>query len=113
MKTKQVKRDWSQALEKVQEEGMCRYYGLSQDLQAAHVIGREHDHIEIGPRGGETRVVQEEDIVVLCSFHHHGVYDARQLDLLAFLYPYEQARAVLVAGGITKALRRITGSRDA
>ncbi len=112
MKTKQVKRDWTAAIAKVQEEGMCRYCGLSQDLQAAHVIGREHDPLEIGPRGGEMRVVLPEAIVPLCSFHHQ-VYDVRQLDLLPFLYVDEQAHAVRVAGGITQALRRITGNRDA
>ncbi len=112
MKTKLVKRSWEAATEKVEAEGMCRYCGLSQDLQAAHVIGREHDPIEVGPRGGETRVVLAEAIVPLCSFHH-GMYDARQLDLLPFLYVDEQAHAVQVAGGISSALRRITGSRDA
>ncbi len=112
MKTRQVKRDWSKAVEKVQAEGMCRYCGLSQDLEAAHIIGRQHDPIEVGPRGGEARVVLPESIVVLCSFHHQ-LYDARQLDLLPFLYVDEQAHAVKVAGGIANALRRITGSRDA
>jgi hypothetical protein len=112
MKNRQIPRRWDAAIGKVQSEGMCRYCGLSQDLQAAHVIGREHDPIEVGPKGGETRVVLPESIVVLCSFHH-GMYDARQLDLLPFLYVDEQAHAVKVAGGIMNALRRITGSRDA
>ncbi len=112
MKTKQVRRDWSKALEKVQESGMCRFCGSSLDLQAAHIIGRQHDPIEVGPRGGETRVVLPESVVPLCSFHH-GLYDARQLDLLPFLYPDEQAHAVLVAGGVVAALRRISGNRNA
>lgn len=112
MKTRQVKRDWTAAIDKVQSEGACRYCGLSEDLQAAHIVGREHDPLEVGPRGGETRVVLAESVVPLCSFHH-GMYDARELDLLPFLYVDEQAHAVRVAGGIVMALRRITGSRDA
>ena len=111
MKAKPARRIWGAAIAKVQEEGMCRYCGLSQGLQACHVVGREHDPVEVGPRGGEVRVVREEDTVPLCRFHHE-LYDARRLDLLPFLYPYEQAAAVMAAGGIMQALRRITGSRE-
>lgn len=41
----------------------------------------------------------------------HGRYDRHELDLLPYLTVEEQARAVLDAGGIVAAYRRVTGSR--
>ena len=113
MKTK-VKRDWSAAIKKVQEEGRCRVCGHNRSLDAAHVIGREHDAEVVGPRGGKTIFVHPDSIVPLCgafSRHFcHEKYDRRELDLLPYLNLYEQIRAVEDAGGIELARNRICGS---
>ena len=109
-KNRPANRIWDAAIEKLQSEGQCRYCGSAQDLQIAHIIGREHDRIEEGPRGGVVRVVDAESCVILCLFHHQ-MYDARQLDLLAFPYVDQQAQTVWDAGRTPKALRRITGER--
>lgn len=112
-----MKRDWSDALQKVAWEGKCRVCGRTTGLQAAHVSGRRHD-LAIGSRSGDPRViyVHPDDIVPLCSQTEsglggcHGEYDRRDLDLLPYLTLAEQARA---AGhvGIVRALARTTGRR--
>jgi hypothetical protein len=120
MKSKTPARDWSEARDKVEEEGRCRAC-LAPDgevdggdvirIQAAHVIGREHDEVKIGPKGGEVLFVRRESVVPLCQFCHIQ-YDARRLDLLPYLFLPEQVRAVEDAGGIASAYRRITGERS-
>ncbi len=120
MKSRAIKRDWSEAVDKVQEEGRCRVC-LAPDgiedggdvirLQAAHVIGREHDGVKVGPKGGETLFVRRESVVPLCQFCHIQ-YDARRLDLLPYLFLPEQVRAVEDAGGIASANRRISGRKE-
>lgn len=113
MKRRAIVRDWSDARAKVEAERVCRVgavgWGRScgecaGPVQAAHVIGREHDRA----RDGQARLyVAPVDVVPLCARHHRD-YDARALDLLPFLTIDEQARAVSVAGGIIAALRRTT-----
>ncbi len=119
MKSRPTKRDWSEAIDKVQDEQRCRVC-LAPDgaegggevlcLQAAHIIGREHDEARTGPKGGETLVVARESVVPLCQFCHVQ-YDARRLDLLPYLFLPEQVRAVDDAGGIYAANKRISGAR--
>lgn len=111
-----MKRDWTEAREKVDTEGCCRVCGprvvMSKDatrVEAAHVIGRARD------TGGK---VDAMSVVPLCgpatsSSTCHGRYDAHRLDLLPYLTPAEQARAVADAGGIESARRRISGRHPA
>ena len=117
-----VKRDWSEAREKVDREGACRVCRhdparskLRQRLEAAHVAGREFDgsfvdtipHADDGPDAGVR--VRGVDVVPLCQ-RHHAAYDARELDLLPYLTFAEQAAAV-VHLGIVGAVRRISAAR--
>jgi hypothetical protein len=114
-----VKRSRESARDKVEEEGRCRAC-LAPDgevddgdvirIQAAHTIGREHDEVRVGSKGGETLFVRRESVVPLCQFCHIQ-YDARRLDLLPYLFLPEQLDAVRAAGGIERAHRRLTGER--
>ncbi len=108
-----LRRDWREARRKLEREGRCRVCGETRDLEAAHVMGREHDAVLVGPKGGETVYVHPDCIVPLCGGFTdnfcHGKYDARQLDLLPHLHIHEQVRAVEDAGGILSALKRVSG----
>jgi hypothetical protein len=101
-------RDWVSARAKVDDEGRCR---VSRDCQghieAAHVIGREHDRrVHLPGRPDDWWFeVDAASIAPLCR-HHHKLYDAHRLDLLPFLTVEEQTRAVADAGGIELARRR-------
>lgn len=112
IKSTRLRRDWSQAVEKVRREGGCRVCG-SEDVQAAHIIGRKCDVEMVGPRGGKYLLVHPDAIVPLCGewfgVGHHQQYDNRELDLLSHLHLHEQVRAVEDAGGILSALKRISG----
>ena len=119
LKSKPPARDWSDARDKVEEEGRCRVClvpdgslvdGERIRLEAAHAIGREHDEVRIGPRGGETLYVRRESIVPLCQFCL-SQFHAHRLDLLPFLFLPEQIEAVRAAGGIEAANRRLSGAR--
>lgn len=113
LERKQPRREWNDAIAKVEAEGCCRVCGATDYLDAAHIIGREHDALIVGPRGGESLYVHPDSIVPLCgSFARndcHGMYDGRELDLLAHLTLHEQVRAVEDAGGIISALKRVSG----
>jgi len=106
-------RDWSEVNEKMAREGhRCRVGAdnvgdgsCAGPVQRAHVLGREYD--EPHPTRAGMLLVRAVDVVPLCR-HHHQLYDARRLDLLPYLTPAEQARAVLLAEGIISALVRIT-----
>lgn len=103
-------RDWTEARAKVHAERMCRVCGLAGwegPVDAAHVIGRAAAD-ETHPDGSGRLIVRGIDVVPLCR-RCHREYDEHRLDLLPFLTPAEQTRAVQVAGGIISALRRITG----
>lgn len=109
MKRSKVERDWSPALAKVARERKCRACGRTRaKLEAAHVIGREHDkqRVEGGPL-----VVEADAIVPLCSAFDgdcHGKYDRRELDLWPYITAAEWVHAAsLVGEGSAK--RRITG----
>lgn len=110
-----MKRDWSDATAKVQQEGRCRLHALHEcdgPLQAAHVIGRRYDKpavpltVRAAVALAPPLIVRAVDTVPLCRRHHHA-YDARQLDILPYLTLQEQAAAVEHVG-IVRALARTT-----
>ncbi len=101
-------RDWSYAIAKVEGEKCCRVCGSDLHVEAAHVMGRAHD--EPASPGSPVLFVRPERIVPLCGPFPdgcHGEYDGKRLDLLPYLKAEEQAQAVLDAGGITPALKRL------
>jgi hypothetical protein len=110
-----VTRDWRLAREKVALEGnRCRVCPCRWRVEAAHVIGREHD--KSPPlRGFEVWRVGEvvpDRIVPLCgpatdSATCHGKHHAHRLELLPHLTLPEQLQAVADAGGIHAALGRL------
>ncbi len=108
-----LRRDWRDAIRKIEREARCRVCGETRDLEAAHIIGRVADPLVVGPRGGESRYVHPDAIVPLCGGFTdnfcHGAYDRREIDLLPYLHIHEQVRAVEDAGGILSALKRISG----
>lgn len=114
----QPKRDWTAAREKVEAEGQCRVWSHNIDatgcegaLEAAHVIGREHDLK--GYEGDYGRVfgytVEPVRIIPLCT-KHHRLYDAHQIDVLPVLTLDEQIQAVRDAGGLELARKRLAPS---
>lgn len=113
VKSSKLTRSWVDALAKVQREGRCRVCGETRDLEAAHVVGRKHDPVVVGPRGGESIYVHPDAIVPLCGGFTdnfcHRAYDHHEIDLLPYLHIHEQVRAVEDAGGILSALKRVSG----
>lgn len=106
-RSSEPKRDWSLAIAKKEEEGdRCRVCGAP-GTECAHILGRRHDQ-PISP-GSRTLLVLPDRIVPLCPVHHRE-YDSHSLDLLGFLRAPEQAQAVLDAGGIESARRRLAPS---
>lgn len=116
LKRTQPKRDWSDARRKVEDEMVCRVCGGNQDVQAAHVIGRECDEpsVSVFDKQNTILYVAPDSIVPLCGqfspLKCHVEYDAHALDLLEFLTPAEQVQAVRDAGGIESARRRTSPS---
>jgi hypothetical protein len=106
------KRDWTQARQKVEDEGRCRacargrheLAGHGLRLEAAHLAGRTYDE----------EVVNPDDVLPLCGpatqFDTcHARLDQRNgLDLLPFLTREEQARMVLHLGMVV-AFEKATG----
>lgn len=99
----QPKRDWILARAKVDHEGVCRVCRTSHRIEAAHVIGREHDRdagLNYGrDAAGGKLLVNPDRIVPLCGpatdlSTCHGKYDAHRLDLLPYLHVTEVLQAV-------------------
>lgn len=94
-----MKRDWTEARAKVEEEGCCRACGSSDFafLEAAHIIPRSRV-----TSGGE----HPANVVPLCSSCHRDQHAGR-LELLPLLTLVEQS---YIAGlvGIENARRRTT-----
>lgn len=111
MKRTEKKRDWSDARAKVDEEQVCRVCGSNENVEAAHIIGREHDEPLLG---SQTLYVHPNRIVPLCGpfsrMKCHVAFDANALDVLGFLTTVEQAQAVQDAGSIESARRRTAPS---
>jgi hypothetical protein len=108
------KRYWIDAHSKVDIEARCRVCGWEGDgLETAHIMGRKFD--QPAHTGTRTLYVNPLDVVPLCPVFapekcHHR-YDHKELDLLPFLAPEEQTRAVEVAGGIEAARKRVAPIR--
>lgn len=106
-------RDWADARSKIDEEGCCRICKRSDvPLEAAHVLGREHDEPKIGVGGGQLKVlyVRPDRVFPACGpFPNgcHGDAEYRRINVLPFLTIEEQVRAVLDAGGIAPAHMRL------
>lgn len=95
-------RVWTEGANAKRAEG-CRVCGYH-EVELAHVTGRTHDK----PRtpGAKTVYVEPESVVPLCK-EHHVAYDSHRLDLLSYLHPAEQVRAVEDLGSIESARRRL------
>lgn len=105
------RRDWDAAIAKRDAEGCCRVCGATTNLEAAHVMGREHD--EPAHPGSRVLYVAPARIFVLCGPFPagcHGDFDHHRLDVLHLLTADEQAQAVADAGGIEQARRRLLPS---
>lgn len=121
MRRSQPRRDWGAARRKVEREGCCRACGyVSETLQAAHIVGREHDKAKYDSAKGvylKTLWVSPYRIVPLCPACH-GRYDPHtrgldeRLDLLPFLTDAEKDVAFGDCGFDAIAfLKRTTGDR--
>jgi len=105
------KRDWSAARAKVEEEGCCRICEKTSDevkLEAAHVLGREHDE----PRtpGSKVLFVNPLRIIPACGPFPagcHGDIDHNRINLVHYLTLDEQIQAVKDAGGIAPAFMEL------
>lgn len=109
-RSSEPKRDWTDALAKVQEEGCCRICKTtSRKLEAAHVLGRIHDEPKVSKTTGEILkelYVHPDRIVPLCGpFPEgcHGDVDLNRVNLVHHLTISEQVQAVRDAGGIAPA----------
>jgi hypothetical protein len=116
-------REWALALAKVEEEGQCRACGRSDGcLEAAHVLGREHDvkpplvwdQANDGEEWEWKRpfLVAPQRIIPLCGpvsdpTSCHGLDHAGKLNKLKLLRVDEQLQAVADAGGIENARVRL------
>lgn len=104
---KRLRRDWSDAGHRGRG---CRVAELDPShtcdgpRELAHVSGRRH---ELPDQDGVIRV-NPFDVVPLCRGTHR-LYDTHQFDLVPYLTAEEQARAVVVLGGLYSAIRRLSG----
>lgn len=117
-KRTQPRRDWTFARNKVESEDQCRVWSHSLDetgcdgpLEAAHLIGRARDFFTAGfvtsyKQDRKVLIVVPVRIVPLCR-KHHRLFDAHEIDLLPALTPEEQVQAVMDAGGLELARRRL------
>lgn len=113
LKRSEPKRDWSDARAKVDEEGCCRICKRSgRPLEAAHVLGREHDEPKLGKDGWPLKelYVERDRIFPACGpfpDNCHGDVDHNRINYLPFLTLDEQLQAVRDAGGIDPARMRL------
>lgn len=112
-----VRRDWSEARQKVEAEGKCRRcYRSDVRLEAAHVIGRAKDKPRVEGSTSRVLFVHPLSIVPLCGDRIegdrsvqgcHSLYDRGEITILPFLTLEEQLRAVEDARSIEAARRRL------
>jgi hypothetical protein len=112
-----IRRDWSEA--EVKRTSECRVCGRSDyPIELAHIIGREHDKKEplrsLGrmwkSATGQTLYVHPDRVIGACGFYEdscHKRYDAHLLSLAGHLTPEEEAQAVVDAGSLELARKRI------
>jgi hypothetical protein len=116
LKSKPLRVQWDEAIDKKAEEGRCRAClalpGWLMDgtlivLECAHTVGREYDPVEVGPRGGKTRVVPREATIPLCRDCHRA-YDENRLDIIPYLFKPEEDYAQSVLG-LVGAYKKLSG----
>lgn len=110
-------RDWTDARAKVDHEECCRICKRPESpghpLEAAHVLGREHDEPKVSKTTGEILAVLYVDpdrVFPACGPFPagcHGDVDMRRINYLQHLTLSEQVRAVKDAGGIEAARLRL------
>lgn len=107
-----MKRIWTDARNKIEQEGWCRLRALGEcegRLETAHTIGRAHDR-RVGP--GVVHV-DADDCVPLCT-RHHLRYDLGEVDLLPYLdplgAPYREQAAAVRHVGVERARKRLAPS---
>jgi len=115
--SKQPKRDWTDARAKVEHEHCCRICkkeaASGRPLEAAHVLGREHDEPKVSGVTGEPLkelYVHPDRIFPACGPFPggcHGDAEYRRINVLPFLTLEEQLQAVRDAGGIELARIRL------
>jgi hypothetical protein len=111
---RQPDRDWTAARAKVEEEGCCRICKRTdRKLDAAHVLGREHDEPKVSRSTGEILkelYVDPDRIFPACGpfpDNCHGDVDFNRINYLQVLTLPEQIKAVEDAGGIEAARIRL------
>ena len=117
MRRRPVKRHWVDARAKVDASGRCRGCGrdietlrrMGRTLDAAHIIGREHD---LRFENGE-RYVHPDSVFELCGPQVntgtcHNLYDGHQLNMWAALTGAER-KWVIGRIGEGQARRRVEG----
>jgi hypothetical protein len=114
MKRSEPDRDWTDARAKVDEEGCCRICKRTdRKLEAAHVLGREHDEPKVSEATGNhmnVLYVDPDRIFPACGPFPdgcHGDVDLHRINYLPYLTLEEQVRAVRDAGGIEPARIRL------
>lgn len=102
-----IRRDWSEARRKCDEEARCRRC-LRSDvaLEAAHVLGRRYDRPRVEGSTTSVLFVSPDSVIPLCRTCHTA-YDSKEIGILPFLTVEEQVRAVQDAGSIEAARRRL------
>jgi hypothetical protein len=112
MKQSEPKREWAPARTKVEEERCCRICKRTdRPLEAAHVLGREHDEpMVVDGRITKTLLVHPARVIPACGPFPagcHGDIDMRRINLLPYLTLDEQIQAVKDAGGVEAARIRL------
>lgn len=105
LKRTEPRRDWGLANAKREEEGDCCRVTGEAGTELAHILGRKYDE-PISP-GSKTLLVLPDRVVPLAP-RIHTAYDRKEFDLLPYLTAAEQAQAVLDAGSMGLALKRIS-----
>lgn len=102
-----VRRDWSDARQKVDAEGRCRVcLRGDKKLEAAHILGRRYDRPRVEGSTTKVLLVHRLSVIPMCSECHYA-YDSHRLSILKYLTSEEQVRAVEDAGSIELARRRL------
>lgn len=113
-RSQEPKRDWVDARAKCDEERCCRICKRTdRPIEAAHVLGREHDEPKVSKTTGailQELYVHPDRIFPACGPFPdgcHGDVDMRRINYLGFLTLEEQIQAVKDAGGIEPARMRL------
>lgn len=116
----QLRRYWDDVNEKFEEEAPkgCRLCGSENWLERAHTVNREDQDIPVDELQLEyperydyigsryDLYVNPDSIIVLCK-KHHMQFDANAIGVMDYLTLAEQVNAVLAAGGIILAVKKL------